>query len=107
MDPTTCRGSTASLYLEDLRKATNIAEESLKKAKDEMKRHWDQNKGKEAFRPGDQVLVQADYLLSNRSSRKLDNKWRGPFEVISKKGEATYELKFPLTWRGHKVLNTS
>jgi hypothetical protein len=85
-----------------------IAEESLKKVKLAMKKRWDTSKREEeSYQAGDQVLVQAKYLPSNRSSRKLDDKWRGPFKVLTKKGESAYKLELPPTWKGHCILNMS
>jgi hypothetical protein len=51
------------------------------------------------------VLVSAENLPSNRPSRKLDQKWRGPFKVLRKVAACAYELELPLHWRGHRVFN--
>jgi hypothetical protein len=40
-----------------------------------------------------------------RLSKKLDDKWRGPFLVLQKKGNSTYEIDLPKTWKGHRVFN--
>jgi hypothetical protein len=85
---------------------TRAAEESLQKAKASMKRQWEKNRPTpQAFQEGDQVLVMAQHLLSNRPASKLDQKWRGPFQVVRKVGEATYELDLPLAWKGQRVFN--
>jgi hypothetical protein len=82
-----------------LGKATKVAEESLKKAKLAMKARWDKNKRTmESFAQGDLVLVMADHLPSSRPSKKLDQKWQGPFKVVKKIGEAAYELKLLNSW---------
>jgi hypothetical protein len=87
---------------------TKKAEDSLRKAKQAMKRRWDRNKKDQVkYQVGDLVLVQADYLPSTRPSRKLDDKWRGPFTVLGKKGNAAYEVKLPDSWKGHNVFNES
>jgi hypothetical protein len=36
---------------------------------------------------------------------KLDQKWRGPFSVVKKVGEAAYELALPPSWKGHRTFN--
>jgi hypothetical protein len=51
------------------------------------------------------VLIQADYLPSTRPSKKLDDKWRGPFKVLRKKGNTAYEVELPSSWKGHNVFN--
>jgi hypothetical protein len=60
---------------------------------------------RENFEPGDQVLIMADHLPSARPSGKLDQKWRGPFRVIRKIGEAAYEVDLPQHWKGHRTFN--
>jgi hypothetical protein len=71
-----------------------------------MKKRWDKNRRELVdYMEGDLVLVQADYLPSTRPSKKLDDKWRGPFAVLQKKGNSTYEIDLPGTWKGHRVFN--
>jgi hypothetical protein len=53
------------------------------------------------------VLVQSEYLPTRRLSRKLDDKWRGPFLIVVKKGSSAYELELPQSWKGHNVFNMS
>jgi hypothetical protein len=73
-----------------------------------MKRNWDRSKREEVqFCAGEQVLVQAEYLPSARPSKKLDDKWQGPFRIIAKKGEVAYEVDLPPTWKGHQTINMS
>jgi hypothetical protein len=69
-----------------------------------MKKRWDKNKMEQVvYKEGDQVLVQANYLPSTRPSKKLDDKWRGPFP--GKKGKTAYEVGLPDSWKGHNVFN--
>jgi ribosomal protein L21E len=101
-DPITKEGTPAEWYLEEINDITRKAEKSLKKAKEAMKRKWDASKrATEIYHEGDLVLVQVDYLPSNHPSKKLDDKWRGPFHIIAKKGESAYELELPQLWKGH------
>jgi hypothetical protein len=53
------------------------------------------------------VLVSANHLPSNRPSRKLDQKWRGPFKVVKNIAAGAYKLDLPSHWKGHKVFNES
>jgi hypothetical protein len=100
------RTDSAGMYLQELQKVTKKAEESLRKAKQAMKRKWDRNKKSQVeYKEGDLVLVQADYLPSTRPSKKLDDKWRGPFTILKKKGSSAYELELPASWKGHNIFN--
>jgi hypothetical protein len=97
---------TAGQYLDELQKAMLTTEKSLQKVKEAMKKRWDKNQREPVeYAKGDLVLVQADYLPSTRLSRKLDDKWRGPFTVLAKKGNSAYKIDLPKTWKGHKVFN--
>ena len=51
------------------------------------------------------MWVTSENLKSTRPTQKLDDKWRGPFEIVSKKGESSYELKLPSSWKVHPVFN--
>jgi hypothetical protein len=107
-DPISNSNTPAEKYLKELVNIMKKAEESLKRAKETMKNQWDRTKQKmKIFEVGDQVFVQADYLPSRRSSKKLNDKWRGPFRILAKKGEAVYELELPPTWKGHRTINAS
>jgi hypothetical protein len=53
------------------------------------------------------MLISADHLPSNRASKRLDDKWRGPLRVVRKVGEVAYELVLPLMWKGHPIFNES
>jgi hypothetical protein len=71
-----------------------------------MKKRWDSGKrNRVEYEEGDQVLIQANYLPSTRPSRKLDDKWRGPFRIVQKKGNAAYEIELPTSWKDHNVFN--
>jgi hypothetical protein len=105
-DLTITPGTAAEEFLDNIRKAIEAAEESLRKAKESMKRRWEKNRPPPRdFREGDQVLVMAHHLPSNRPSGKLDQKWRGPFHIVKKVGEAAYELDLPAGWKGQRVFN--
>src|ERR1700730_4734005 len=53
----------------------------------------------------DLVLVSGYHLPSRRGSRKLDMQWRGPYEILSRKGPTLYELTMPEHWAGHWVFH--
>jgi hypothetical protein len=106
MDPLHKARTPAEEFLQQIDKATKSAEESLRRVKLAMKQWWDRNKKPpENFAPGDLVLVTVDHLLTARPSWKLDQKWRGPFGIVKKVGEAAYELDLPSHWHGNRAFN--
>ena len=44
------------------------------------------------YRPGDKVWIH-NSALDKQWSRKLDDRWIGPFKIVEKMGKATYSLK--------------
>jgi hypothetical protein len=89
-----------------VKKISKKAEDSLRKVKECMKKQRDKNKkDPEEYEVGDEVLVSSEYLPSMQPSKKLDDKWRGPFKVLGKRGPSAYELELPAGWKGYKVFN--
>jgi hypothetical protein len=71
-----------------------------------MKERWDQNTGqRQPYVEGYLVLMSTDHLPLTRESKKLNDKWRGPFKIIRRVGEVAYKLDLPPTWKGHPVFN--
>jgi hypothetical protein len=105
-DPLPRVETSAEEFLQHIKKATKSAEDSLRKAKEAMKSRWEGSwPRRKDFEPGDLVLVTADHLPSRRPSQKLDQKWRGPFKILRKMGEAAYKIDLPPHWKGHRTFN--
>jgi hypothetical protein len=51
------------------------------------------------------VLLTAEHLPMERLSKKLDQKWRGPFKVVKRVGEGAYQIDLPPHWKGHRTFN--
>ena len=51
------------------------------------------------FKVGDQVYLKAKYLRSTRPSKKLSEKYLGPFTIISKPGTHSFMLRLPDSMR--------
>jgi hypothetical protein len=93
-------------YVETIQKVSKKAKECLLKMKEWMMRQWDKNKKKsEEYEVSEEVLASSERLLSNRPSKKLDDKWRGLFKIIGKKGPSAYELDLLERWKGYRVFN--
>jgi hypothetical protein len=58
------------------------------------------------YKKGDLVWVSSEHLKApSRPSKKLDDKWRGPFEVLKPVRKGAYKLKTPQSWKVHKTFN--
>jgi hypothetical protein len=107
-DPPMETRTMAGGFLEAIQAATKMAEESLVKAKRVMKAQWEKSRWPDKqYKEGDLVLVMAEHLPTNWPSKKLDQKWHGPFAIVRKCREAAYELDLLPHWKGHWMFNAT
>ena len=57
------------------------------------------------YQVGDQVWLNSQNIWMQRPSRKLDNKWIGPFEVLELIGKHVCRLKLPENLQIHPVFH--
>lgn len=72
-----------------------------------MARFHNAHRGKQVrFKVGDSVWLDARHIKTNRPSKKLDDKWFGPFPIIEVISDNAYKLKMtPPFSRLHPVFN--
>ena len=60
------------------------------------------------FHVGDQAYVRAQYIRSTRPTKKLSEKFLGPFEIIAQPGSHSFTLRLPDSMRSiHPVFHVS
>ena len=60
------------------------------------------------FSVGQQVFVKAKFFCTIHPSKKLSDKYTGPFEIIAKPGTHSFTLRLPESMRGvHPVFHVS
>ncbi|MBW0529527.1 hypothetical protein O181_069242 [Austropuccinia psidii MF-1] len=60
------------------------------------------------FQPGDKVWLASKNIKTTRPTKKLSERWLGPFEVLKKIGSHAYHLKLPQQWKTvHPVFHVS
>ena len=59
------------------------------------------------YQPGDQVWLSTDNLCLPWKSKKLSEKWIGPYPVVKMVGTNTVELHLPHSMQIHPVINIS
>ena len=60
------------------------------------------------FTVGQQAFVKAKFFRTTRPSKKLSEKFLGPFEILAHAGSHAYTLRLPNTFRGvHPVFHVS
>ena len=81
---------------------------NLKKTQEAMKTQADKHRSDvREYKIGDLVWLSTANLNLGRQSRKLSEKWLGPYKIISLKGSNAVELKLPSSMRIHPVVNVS
>ena len=60
-----------------------------------------------AYAVGDQVWLSTDNLRLPRASRKLSERWLGPYSITKLVGTNTIKLRLPCSMRIHPVVNIS
>ena len=78
----------------------------LRKEKSQRMQRGPQDKSRK-FKAGDMVLVDRRNLTIKDGTRKLSDKFIGPFEVTAAIGSYAYRVKLPQRMRMHNVIHVS
>ena len=93
-------------FVKDLNHSQETAKKALEKTAETMKRFADKKRGSTPdYTVGQLVMLSAANLSTTRPSKKLADKWHGPFEILEKVGTHNYRLKLPEQWRIHPVFH--
>jgi hypothetical protein len=103
------RNESATQFADRMKKVREDAQAALRQSAERMKTAYDKHaRPSIAYSKGEKVYLESTNLKTDRPSKKLDDKRFGPFEIIQKKGESSYELKLPEHWPAiHPVFNES
>lgn len=106
---TTSANTGAENFAKHIKDIHKQAKTSLTKAAEDMKRFYDCHAEKLIeFKAEDKVFLDRHHLKTIRPTKKLDNKWFRPFDVLEKIGASVYKLRIPRDWRNkdvHPVFN--
>ncbi|MBW0590325.1 hypothetical protein O181_130040, partial [Austropuccinia psidii MF-1] len=74
-----------------------------------FKRYSDKSRASTpVFNPGDMVWFSSQNIKSSRPTKKLSERWLGPFPILTKVSTHAYHLKLPSQWKSiHPVFNIS
>ncbi|MBW0469160.1 hypothetical protein O181_008875 [Austropuccinia psidii MF-1] len=74
-----------------------------------FKRYSDRSKASSpVFNPGDMVWLSSKYIKSTRPTKKLSERWLGPFPILNKVRTHAYHLKLSSQWKSiHPVFHIS
>ena len=86
--------------LENIMNARDKASMALKEAAERMKIQYDKNKQQlQQYRKGDKVYINAEHLPTQHASKKLDQKYYSPYEVVEVVGPSAYQIQIPASWK--------
>ena len=83
-------------FVKDMKSIHEEVKTNLEWTNLHMKHHYDKHKRPAIeYKQGDMVWLSASNITLERSSKKLDHKYLGPYEIIEKVGRSAYKLKTP------------
>ena len=100
---------SATEFVERMKKVHEEAEAALKKTQEEMKRYADRGrKETEGWEKGDKVLLSTkDLVFKERPSKKLMERYVGPYVIEEVVLSNVVKLRLPSSMRIHPVVNVS
>src|SRR5437764_11577361 len=82
--------------------------ERLREASEYQAKYSNQRHAPQRYRVGDEVLLSSKNIRLSRPSKKLDNRFLGPFRIIEAIGKQAYRLDLPKAYsRIHPVFHVS
>ena len=99
----------ATEFVERMKKVQEEVEAALRKTQEEMKRYADRGrKEMEEWRKGDRVLLSTkDLVFKERPSKKLMERYVGPYVIEEVVSSNAVKLQLPSLMRIHLVVNIS
>ena len=100
---------SATEFVERMKKVHEEAEAALKKTQEEMKRYVDRGRKEvENWKKGDKVLLSTkDLVFKERPSKKLMERYVGPYIIEEVISSNAVKLRLPSSMRIHPVVNVS
>ena len=103
---TDSKAPIAEEFVKEIELIWTKAKANLEKAADQMKRQYDKRKWPtSSYQPGDKVLLSTENINFTHINKKFTLRFTGPFEVIEKVGQSSYQLKIPISWKIYNVFN--
>ena len=98
----------ATNYIKEIMKAHHTASNYLLHSQEKYKYYADKKRTKEPkYKIGDQVMLSTKNIMLKRPSKKLSEERIGPFTIIAKKNETSFQLKLPTNMRIHDTFHVS
>jgi transposase InsO family protein len=98
-------------FINELSLLTQRAKDEITAAQIKQQQYQDANRKEELFEVGEEVLLSTKHLtpinLKERPSKKLQQRFVGPFKILTKIGQVAYRLDLGPNYRIHNVFHVS
>ncbi|MBW0592634.1 hypothetical protein O181_132349 [Austropuccinia psidii MF-1] len=92
--------TTAGKLSTKLQSVQQVVKEELESAIKRFKKYAYRNREiPPDFQPGDKLWLASKNIKTTRPTKKLSERWLGPFGVLKKIGSHAYHLKLPQQWK--------
>ncbi|KAM0872306.1 hypothetical protein ACQ4PT_038804 [Festuca glaucescens] len=111
IDTTVCQSADLATWLEERSLMQGLLKQHLERARQIMKDQADKKRSDRQFAVGDWVFLKVQPYVQNsvadRASHKLAFRYFGPFQVLARVGEVSYQLDLPERALIHPVVHVS
>lgn len=99
----------ADVFASRMEDTLDEARAAMQKATDDMTRYYNAHRdGSVSYKVGDKVWLNGKNITTQRPTKKLDDKWYGPYPITQVISKNAYKVTLPKSWgRTHPVFNVS
>ena len=102
------KAPAAQKFAAEMEDVIESIKENMKQAQDRMKVNTDKSRSAvPEYTISQQVWLSIENLRLTHASRKLSERWLGPYTIIGLAGPNAIELKLPKSMQIHPVVNVS
>jgi transposase InsO family protein len=94
-------------FVERLREINEFCRHSIEKTQQAQIQQANRHRRPAQMKVGDRVFLSTKNIRTERPSRKLENKWIGPFDVKEQAGNDAFRLALPATMKIHPEFHSS
>lgn len=94
-------------FLETLQLAQDVTRQNIIKAQSAAKARYDKSHRNVQLNVGDLVMLSTANVRATNEKQKLSYLWVGPFKVLKKVNDLSYQLDLPAHWRIHDTFHVS
>ena len=102
------KAPAAEELMKQMEETLERTKENMEKAKTHMKRQADKHRSQAPdYKIGDKVWLSTENLKLTHASKKLTERWLGPYDITKRIGDNAIELRLPRSMKIYPVVNIS